>query len=133
MRRLPRGVNLKCFTAFVTYTWPRSTPASSSARCSRRPAGPTNGMPSRSSTSPGCSPTRATGAPGFPAEKTTWVAGSHSSQPRQSGAVTAQQELKHAGDLQRQALVVVADMADLNGWQNAYAFQVATDGPSAAE
>ena len=31
-------------------------PASSTACCSSRPAGPTNGRPSRSSTSPGCSP-----------------------------------------------------------------------------
>src|SRR5512132_1484643 len=43
-------------------------------------------MPFRSSTSPGCSPTRARGARGLPAEKTTWVACSHSSQPLQSPA-----------------------------------------------
>ena len=43
-------------------------------------------MPLRSSTSPGCSPTRASGARGFPAEKTTWVAGCHSSHPLQSSA-----------------------------------------------
>src|SRR5215216_4680835 len=43
-------------------------------------------MPFRSSTSPGCSPTRASDARGLPAEKTTWVAGFHSSQPLQSTA-----------------------------------------------
>ncbi len=43
-------------------------------------------MPLRSSTSPGCSPTRASGARGFPAEKTPWVAGFQSSQPLQSPA-----------------------------------------------
>src|SRR5512133_855066 len=43
-------------------------------------------MPFRSSTSPGCSPTKARGARGLPAEKTTWVACSHSSHPLQSTA-----------------------------------------------
>ena len=45
MRFLPRRSNLKCLTAFVRYTSPRSMPASSSARSSSPPAGPTNGRP----------------------------------------------------------------------------------------
>src|SRR5204863_4026704 len=61
-------------------------PASSTALTSSRPAGPTNGAPCRSSWSPGCSPTSTRRAPAGPAEKTVWVAASHSSQPRQSAA-----------------------------------------------
>ena len=57
MRRLPRTMNLKCLTALVTYIVRRSTPASASARSNSCPAGPTNGLPARSSWSPGCSPT----------------------------------------------------------------------------
>jgi hypothetical protein len=41
----------------------RSVPASAPARSSSRPVGPTNVAPSRSSTSPGCSPTNTTVAP----------------------------------------------------------------------
>jgi len=51
IRRL-RGsacVNLKCFTALVTYASAGSTPASARARSSSFPAGPTNGFPCRSS------------------------------------------------------------------------------------
>src|SRR6478609_8789985 len=61
-------------------------PASSTALTSSRPAGPTNGAPCRSSRSPGCSPTSTRRASAGPAEKTVWVAGSQSSQPRQSAA-----------------------------------------------
>jgi hypothetical protein len=51
MRRLPGAgcLNLKCFTAFVTYASPRSMPASTRALSSSRPAGPTNGAPCLSS------------------------------------------------------------------------------------
>ena len=62
MRRLPRGSHLKCLTAFVTYARARSIPASASALSKTRPAGPTNGRPSRSSSLPGCSPTNRTSA-----------------------------------------------------------------------
>ena len=53
IRRLPRACHLKCLTAFVTYVCARSIPASSSALSSSRPAGPTKGLPARSSLSPG--------------------------------------------------------------------------------
>src|SRR5690606_15173761 len=56
-RRLPRGWNLKCLTVLVRYRDAGSSPASASARRSSCPAGPTKGLPSRSSRSPGCSPT----------------------------------------------------------------------------
>ena len=49
---------LKCLTALVAYTSPRSIPAASMHCHSTAPAGPTNGTPRLSSTSPGCSPTR---------------------------------------------------------------------------
>ena len=48
-------------------------PASSSASSSNRPAGPTNGCPSRSSRSPGCSPTSISSERGSPSPKTVWV------------------------------------------------------------
>src|SRR6266508_1842176 len=48
-------------------------PTSSSAWSSKRPAGPTNGRPSRSSRSPGCSPMKRIGAPGLPSPKTVCV------------------------------------------------------------
>ena len=57
IRRLPRGVHLKCLTAFVRYVSARSIPASASASSSSCPAGPTKGRPTSSSLSPGCSPT----------------------------------------------------------------------------
>ena len=49
------------------------------------PAGPTNGCPSMSSRSPGCSPTNITSASRTPSPKTACVAPSHSSQARHSG------------------------------------------------
>src|SRR5919201_4872674 len=58
MRRLPFGSHLKCFTTLVTYTSPRAMPAASTARSRMRPAGPTNGLPARSSSLPGCSMNR---------------------------------------------------------------------------
>ena len=45
-------MNLKCLTAFVWYVNPGSIPASSRARASSRPAGPTNCSPAGSSRSP---------------------------------------------------------------------------------
>jgi methyl-accepting chemotaxis protein len=49
-----------------------------------------------------------------------------------SSAVTAQEEITAAAGLGSQAQTVVRDFADLNGWQNAYAFQVASTGPEGA-
>src|SRR6266511_5058 len=86
MRRFPRGVHLKCFPAFVTWTFRRSMPASSRARSRSLPAGPTNGAPSTSSRSPGCSPTSMTSAVRAPSPNTVWVALRYRSQPRHSAA-----------------------------------------------
>src|SRR5690349_18477447 len=54
-------------------------PASSSALSSMRPAGPTNGCPSRSSRSPGCSPTSMTSLLASPSPNTACVAPLYSS------------------------------------------------------
>ena len=52
-RRRPRcRVNLKCFTALVTYSRSRWIPAAASALSSSLPAGPTNGAPALSCWSP---------------------------------------------------------------------------------
>src|SRR3712207_1740585 len=61
-------------------------PASPSALSSSRPAGPTNGLPLRSSWSPGCSPTNTIRAVSGPSPNTVCVAGSHSSHARHSAA-----------------------------------------------
>ena len=61
-------------------------PASSSASFSFCPAGPTKGLPARSSLSPGCSPISITGAGTGPSPNTVCVAGSHSAQARQPRA-----------------------------------------------
>jgi len=74
MRRFPRGDHLKCFTAFVTYVSTRETLARASAASSTAPAGPTNGRPSTSSRSPGCSPTMKIVAPRVPSPNTVCVA-----------------------------------------------------------
>src|SRR3954453_4286219 len=63
-------------------------PASSSAWSSSRPAGPTNGRPSRSSRSPGCSPTSIRSAAGGPSPKTVCVPTFQSGQARQSAAAS---------------------------------------------
>src|SRR5438094_1538581 len=86
MRRLPRGSRLKCFTTFVTYTSSRAIEAAASARSSRRPAGPTNGWPARSSSWPGCSPISITRARGLPSPNTVCVPRLYRSQPRQPAA-----------------------------------------------
>src|SRR5438477_357493 len=86
MRRLPRGSHLKCFTTFVTYTSSRAIEAAASARSSRRPAGPTNGWPARSSSWPGCSPISITRARGLPSPNTVCVPRLYRSQPRQPAA-----------------------------------------------
>src|SRR4051812_509914 len=78
-------------------------PAPSSAWLRSLPAGPTNGSPSRSSRSPGCSPTRTIEAFDGPREKTTWVAGRHSSQPRQPGAAARRSSTVVAGGTHRPA------------------------------
>src|SRR5690606_19519175 len=63
-------------------------PADSSASANTRPAGPTNGLPSRSSRSPGCSPTSIIRAETGPRENTTCVASCQSSQPWHSAAAS---------------------------------------------
>jgi hypothetical protein len=52
------------------------------------PGGPTNGRPSRSSLSPGCSPTNINLARAGPWPKTVCVACAYKSQPWQSAAAT---------------------------------------------
>ena len=81
-RRFPRSSNLKCFTALVTYTSERSIPASTRARLSSFPAGPTNGCPRRSSSLPGCSPINMIDARLGPSPKTACVAWRYRSHPR---------------------------------------------------
>ena len=82
MRRLPSRSNLKCLTAFVTYTSRRFSPASSSALLRTRPAGPTNGSPARSSSFPGCSPRISNVARAFPRPNTACVASLYRGHPR---------------------------------------------------
>ena len=53
---------------------------------STAPAGPTNGRPRLSSTSPGCSPTRINGAETGPLPNTVWVVSSYNGQPVQPRA-----------------------------------------------
>src|SRR5437764_570863 len=53
-----------------------------------RPAGPTNGLPCRSSRSPGCSPTNIATELRRPAPNTVWVAFSQSGHARQSAAAS---------------------------------------------
>jgi hypothetical protein len=119
MRRLPRASHLKCLTALVTYMSSRRWPASSRQRSRRSPAGPTNGWPSRSSRSPGCSPTSITSAGTGPSPKTVAVASSHSGQrrhPAASAATTSQRPAVSSrarpspstgGETRRRALAVV--------------------------
>src|SRR6202035_651658 len=61
-------------------------PASLSARSSICPAGPTNGLPARSSLSPGCSPTSISGACCGPSPNTVCIASFQSGQARQPAA-----------------------------------------------
>src|SRR5215203_3932093 len=61
-------------------------PAASSALSNKRPAGPTKGLPVRSSSLPGCSPTNMTFTRRAPSPKTVCVPFSQRSQARQSAA-----------------------------------------------
>src|SRR5579884_2570349 len=91
-RRAPCCTQGRCLTTLVTYSAARSSPTVASARSSSRPAGPTNGMPSRSSYSPGASPIITIRAVAGPAPNTVWVPISHSGQawqPRASAATSA--------------------------------------------
>src|SRR5438067_13219510 len=63
-------------------------PAWASASSSTRPAGPTNGAPSRSSRSPGCSPTIVPTELRLPAPNTVCVACSHGGHARQPAAAS---------------------------------------------
>src|ERR1700730_13932454 len=73
-------------------------PASPSARASSRPAGPTNGNPSTSSRSPGCSPTSMIGASGWPCPKTVCEALWYSPQPwHELAAAAKESRLRSSG------------------------------------
>src|SRR6476620_56427 len=61
-------------------------PASSSALSNKRPAGPTKGLPDRSSSLPGCSPMKITRERRLPSPKTVCVPFSQRSQALQSAA-----------------------------------------------
>src|SRR5947207_14939432 len=61
-------------------------PACTSASSRSRPAGPTNGAPSRSSRSPGCSPTNIATELRLPAPNTVCVASSHRGHARHPAA-----------------------------------------------
>ena len=87
-RRLPCGFHLKCLTTLLTNASSRRIPASSSARPSSSPAGPTNGWPSTSSRSPGCSPRRNSGARAGPSPNTVCVARAHRSHAVQPAAAS---------------------------------------------
>src|SRR5918992_289511 len=63
-------------------------PAASRPLSSSLPAGPTNGLPARSSLSPGCSPTSIPRARFRPSPKTVWVAPRQRWQPRQPAAAS---------------------------------------------
>src|SRR4051812_45475103 len=63
-------------------------PACTSASSRSRPAGPTNGAPSRSSRSPGCSPTNIATELRLPAPNTVCVASSHSGHARHAAAAS---------------------------------------------
>src|SRR5882762_1011993 len=63
-------------------------PASASASLSNRPAGPTKGCPERSSSLPGCSPTKNTSARRAPSPKTVCVPRFQRSQALQSAAAS---------------------------------------------
>src|SRR4051812_46389737 len=72
----------RAFTTLVIQTSSRETPAAASSSSSNRPARPTNGRPSVSSVAPGASPTKTTGADGFPSPGTQRDAVSHGSNPQ---------------------------------------------------
>src|SRR5258707_14484879 len=64
-------------------------PAFSNASSNTAPAGPTNGLPARSSWSPGCSPTNIIRAERGPAPNTVCSASAYSRQPRHPLAAAA--------------------------------------------
>src|SRR6266850_4532592 len=63
-------------------------PASANAASNSRPAGPTKGLPARSSSLPGCSPTNITLDRRLPSPKTVCVPFFQRSQARQSAAAS---------------------------------------------
>src|SRR5689334_22169210 len=71
-------------------------PAAASASSKTRPAGPTNGLPARSSWSPGCSPTKTASARAAPSPKTVCVPTCQRWQPRQPAAAS-----RSAGSVRR--------------------------------
>src|SRR5579872_3107868 len=67
-------------------------PDSSRARSRSFPAGPTKGLPARSSWSPGCSPTKTSLALRGPRPKTVWVPHFQSGQALHCAAALAREE-----------------------------------------
>src|ERR1044071_6213193 len=78
-------------------------PASSSALSSKRPAGPTKGLPDRSSSLPGCSPTNMTFTRLAPSPKTVCVPVFHRSQAWQSAAAFLSDESVGRGGIKASA------------------------------
>src|SRR5919106_2349915 len=84
-------------------------PASASASSSTRPAGPTNGRPSRSSRSPGCSPTKTISAFVRPSPKTVCVPVFQSGQARQPAAASRRLESVRRSGTSGSAVAVARD------------------------
>src|SRR5689334_15539374 len=78
-------------------------PASSSALSNRRPAGPTKGLPVRSSSLPGCSPINMTLTRRAPSPKTVCVPVFQRSQARQSAAASFNEESVGRGGIKSTA------------------------------
>src|SRR5215208_4689813 len=78
-------------------------PAASSALSNKRPAGPTKGLPVRSSSLPGCSPTNITFTRRAPSPKTVCVPFSQRSQARQSAAALFSDESVGRGGIKSAA------------------------------
>src|SRR6202008_4094333 len=81
-------------------------PAASSASSSKRPAGPTKGLPERSSSLPGCSPTNMTFTRLAPSPKTVCVPVFQRSQAWQSAAAVLSDESVGRGGIRSAAVVL---------------------------
>src|SRR5215204_774635 len=78
-------------------------PAASSASSNKRPAGPTKGLPVKSSSLPGCSPTNMTFTRREPSPKTVCVPFFQRSQARQSAAASLTDESVGRGGIKSHA------------------------------
>src|SRR5690606_4152940 len=87
-------------------------PAAASARSSSRPAGPTNGAPSRSSRSPGTSPTSISRAARGPRPKTVCVAFCQSGQPWQPAAARRAASSERRSGRKSAAEVIARELHD---------------------